>query len=64
MTCAHCARSVERALAALPGVERVIEVNPVTGFALVEGAPDFAAIVGAVTNEGYRVILDESPGAE
>jgi copper chaperone len=60
MTCQHCARAVERALAALPGVERVVDVDVTSGSALVEGAPDLSAVVDAVAGEGYRVVLDET----
>src|ERR1700722_17235005 len=55
MTCAACARSIERTLANTPGVERAL-VNLATNTATVEfdsaqvGAPDF---VRAIEGLGY-----------
>jgi copper chaperone len=54
MTCGHCERAVETALAAVAGVTRVVEVDRERGLALVEGAPEIAALVAAVREEGYE----------
>ena len=54
MTCGHCEQSVNKALAAVPGVERVVEVDRETQQALVEGHADVAALIAAVAAEGYQ----------
>lgn len=54
MTCGHCERSVTRALGAVPGVTRVVSVDRVREEAVVEGAPDLAALLAAVVEEGYQ----------
>jgi copper chaperone len=54
MTCGHCVRGVTEALQAIPGVEKVLDVNLRTGNATVEGTPDPAALVKAVEDEGYK----------
>ena len=54
MTCDHCVRAVSRALAKVPGVSRVVEVNLARGEARVEGAPDTGAVLTAIRNEGYE----------
>lgn len=53
MTCGHCEGAVKKALLAVPGVERVLSVDRVKQEAVVEGAPDVAALVAAVGEEGY-----------
>lgn len=53
MTCGHCAGAVKRALAAVPGVDEVVEVDPARGVAKVKGAPDVRALIAAVEDEGY-----------
>lgn len=53
MTCGHCAAAVSRALAAVPGVTRVVEVDAARGSARVEGAADTRALIAAVEEEGY-----------
>jgi copper chaperone len=52
MTCQHCVRAVERALAKVPGVKRVRSVE--LGRAQIEGAPDEQAVVAAIREEGYE----------
>ena len=37
MTCGHCVAAVSRALAQVPGVERVVEVSLERGEAILEG---------------------------
>jgi len=61
MSCASCAGRVERALAALPGVESA-SVNLVSATAEVRGAalPPAAELVAAVEKAGYRVPAGEA----
>ena len=54
MSCEHCVRAVDSALAGVEGVESVIEVSLARGEALVEGDPDRSALVSAVEEEGYN----------
>jgi len=56
MSCGSCAGRVERALAAVPGVERAA-VNLATGTAQVEGRVGLPALAAAVERTGYRVGL-------
>ncbi len=67
MTCAACARTIERTLARTPGVERA-RVNFATATATVEYDPERARpgdFVGAIENLGYGVPETEiRPGAE
>ena len=61
MTCASCAGRVERALAALPGVEKSA-VNPTTEKASVEfdaGSLGAADLFSAVNDAGYRAETDQ-----
>jgi len=55
MTCGHCVKGLEQALAALPGVKKVT-VELATGAATVvhEGTQE-ATITQAVVDEGYDV---------
>ncbi|MDX9742032.1 MAG: heavy-metal-associated domain-containing protein [Gammaproteobacteria bacterium] len=53
MTCSHCVEAVRRALAAVPGVTRVLEVDRERGTASVEGEPRMADLIAAVEEEGY-----------
>lgn len=57
MTCQHCVRAVTEALAEVPGVSRVVEVDRGTGRAAVEGDADPAALVAAVKEAGYEASL-------
>ena len=57
MTCAACARSIERTLAATPGVDRA-HVNLATNTATVEydpGRVTVPGLVGAIEELGYGV---------
>lgn len=54
MTCGHCANAVKQALAAVPGVDRVIEVNVEHGMARVDGNADPRLLIAAVEEEGYK----------
>lgn len=57
MSCEHCVKAVQEALAGVPGVSRVVEVSLERGEAAVEGTPDPAALIGAVEAEGYDAAL-------
>ncbi|AEB12742.1 CopZ family metallochaperone [Marinithermus hydrothermalis] len=52
MTCAHCARTVERALKNVPGVEKV-RVNYLKKEAEVHGEATPEALAAAVEAAGY-----------
>lgn len=53
MTCQHCVAAVEKALAAVPGVEEVVEVVLQPGAAAVRGSATPEALIGAVKQAGY-----------
>lgn len=57
MSCEHCVRAVDKALAEVDGVESVVEVNLEQGMAVVEGEPKMADLISAVEEEGYRAEL-------
>jgi copper chaperone len=55
MTCGHCTKAVEKALAALPGVRSVaVQLTPGRATIVHDGA-DLAAITRLITDEGYEV---------
>ena len=54
MTCGHCEGAVTKALGAVSGVTRVVEVSRERGEAVVEGAADPQALVAAIREEGYQ----------
>lgn len=54
MTCGHCVKAVEKALAAVPGVSAVKEVSLERAEAVLEGRPDPQAVVAAIEEEGYQ----------
>ena len=54
MTCGHCEQAVAKALAAVPGVQRVVRVCREEGAVVIEGSPDHQALVYAIENEGYE----------
>ncbi|MCK5405894.1 MAG: heavy-metal-associated domain-containing protein [Candidatus Krumholzibacteria bacterium] len=54
MTCRHCLVAVTKALEAVPGVTKVVEVDLERGEALVEGTPDPEYITYFVELAGYR----------
>lgn len=54
MTCGHCEAAVRKALAAVPGVTAVLEVDRTRNRAVVEGEADASALVAAVKEEGYQ----------
>jgi Cu+-exporting ATPase len=63
MTCAACARTIERTLSGTPGVDRA-RVNLATNTATVEYDPAVTgvrAFVGAIEDLGYSVPEKEAP---
>ena len=57
MTCEHCEMAVEKALAGVAGVDRVIKVDREHNEAVVEGQAEDAALLAAVREEGYEAEL-------
>jgi copper chaperone len=57
MTCEHCEKAVEKALSAVAGVDKVINVNREHNEAVVEGQAEEAALLAAVREEGYEAEL-------
>ncbi len=57
MTCMHCVAAVEKALAAVEGVEEVLEVTLEPGSAAVRGDASADALIAAVTAAGYQASL-------
>jgi copper chaperone CopZ len=55
MTCGGCARHVEKALRAVPGVTAV-RVDVVQGLATVEGQASFQDLAASVGAAGYELI--------
>ena len=54
MTCNHCVAAVHKALAAVPGVEQVVEVTLQSGSATVRGSATPQALIAAVKQAGYQ----------
>ena len=54
MTCGHCVGAVEKALAGVPGVAKVIGVSIDPGWALVQGGADPETLIEAVAGEGFE----------
>ena len=52
-TCGHWEKAVDKALAALPGVERVVKVSRDDERVVVEGDADVQALIAAIEEEGY-----------
>ena len=57
MTCGHCVKHVQQAIAKVPGVQGPVEVSLEKGEALVNGAPSLEAVLAAVSEEGYSASL-------
>jgi copper chaperone len=53
MTCGHCENAVNKALAAVPGVARVVKVSRGEECVVVEGDADVQALIEAIEEEGY-----------
>ena len=62
MTCGHCVAAVSRALAQVPGVERVVEVSLERGEAILEGHPNAGQAIAAVVDEGYTARIVTGAG--
>jgi Cd2+/Zn2+-exporting ATPase len=60
MDCASCARTVEKAVAGLPGVEAA-QVSFGSGMLAVSGRVDEGAVSAAVSRAGYRLVTRASP---
>jgi copper chaperone len=56
MTCGHCVRATTKALEAVPGVETV-EVTLTPGAAVIHGNAEPAALIAAVSEEGYEAAV-------
>lgn len=55
MTCDHCVRSIEKALAQVPGVSRVkVSLFPPQAVVTSEGDLDLPKALKAVEEEGYH----------
>jgi copper chaperone len=54
MTCGHCEQAVRKALAAVPGVTTVLEVDRFARRAVVEGEAELAALIAAIKDEGFQ----------
>lgn len=57
MTCGHCTAAVEKALAGVPGVEKVVDVSLETGTATIKGTVAANALAAAVRDAGYQVTV-------
>ncbi|MCR5851649.1 MAG: heavy-metal-associated domain-containing protein [Bacteroidaceae bacterium] len=53
MNCSHCAANVEKAIAAVEGVE-LVEVSLHEGTARIKGSPNEADILRAVESIGFK----------
>jgi copper chaperone len=53
MTCMHCVAAVKKALAAVDGVDEVVDVSLDNGSAVVRGSAPADALVAAVKASGY-----------
>ena len=54
MTCGHCVMAVKKALAEVPGVDKVVDVSLEQKQAVVSGSADNAALTAAVADAGYE----------
>lgn len=59
MTCGHCKKAVETALADIEGVTS-IDVNLEDGIAKVEGSVVYETLQSAIEDEGYEARLVEA----
>ena len=53
LTCGHCEKAVDKALAAVPGVTRVVKVSRDEERVVVDGDADVQALLDAIKEEGY-----------
>lgn len=54
MTCEHCTAAVTKALAQVPGVTAVAEVNLARGDARIDGTAAAPALIAALREAGYE----------
>ena len=54
MTCGHCVMAVTKALAKVPGVDKVVDVSLEQKQAVVSGSAADAALIAAVADAGYE----------
>lgn len=54
MSCGHCEKAVETAVADVPGVDRVVNVSRADEQVVVDGSPDPTAVADAIRSEGYE----------
>lgn len=59
MTCGHCVAAVTKILEGFPGTRKVVEVSLDRAEAVIEGAPDTAALITSLQEEGFRAELAE-----
>ncbi len=57
MTCQHCVAAVGKALAAVDGVDEVIEVSLQKNSATVRGDAAIPALISAVQQSGYTATV-------
>ena len=57
MTCMHCVAAVKKALAAVDGVDEVVEVSLENGSATVRGSAAGDDLIAAVKDSGYSASL-------
>jgi copper chaperone len=57
MTCMHCVAAVRKALAAVDGVEEVVDVSLEPGSATVRGNARAEALIAAVKEAGYTASI-------
>lgn len=53
MSCAHCAKRVEEALAAIPGVKASVNLKKKTAYADLSAQVEDAVLMEAVAQAGY-----------
>lgn len=53
MTCQHCVRAVKEALAEVPGVTNIEDIDLETGMASIEGDAELDTLIAAVKDAGY-----------
>ena len=58
MSCALCVGAVRDALAKVPGVDRVVDVDLEYGSAIVTGEPDADQLIAAVNAAGFSAKLN------
>ncbi|KMO71313.1 heavy-metal-associated domain-containing protein [Mycolicibacterium chlorophenolicum] len=59
MTCGHCVSTVKAAVGSVPGVQAV-EVDLATGTVTATGALSEHAVVQAISQAGYAVVVPDS----